>query len=275
MKASRIIVIVLLLGVATLLLFMNFKSVTTPIHFENQFKERKTVIVEHLIDLRSAQNEYHKVYSKYTDSPDSLILFLQTTPIKTVYKEKALTDNHFENHKLNEDKVAKIIDSAKKKALSNKKLNLDPNDIDALYAYIWANDKDIIDNELQGFRRDTIEANMIDSLYHGRYDAESIVNLPIMPFSKDNEHFVFKVDNEYPTNQGNVALFEMMAPYESFLWDLDAQELANFIDKESKKEIKRIDPNGYMNLTNKDVVVGLKVGDVESPNGGQGNWDWE
>ena len=273
MKATRIVLICSLCAMAAVLAVMNVKSVTTPIKFDNTRAAREELVKEHLLDLRQAQEWYHRSYGKYTDNPDSLIVFLQTTPIKSVYKEKSLNDNQLENLKLTEEKAGKIIANAKKKALKDKKLNLDPNDKDALYAYIWANDKDIIKNELQGFRRDTMETNMIDSLYHGRYDQESIKDLVVIPFSRENERFIFKVDNEYSTNQGNVSLFEMMAPYESYLWDLDKQELANLVDAEAHKEIKRKDPHGYMNIKVSDVVVGLKVGDVEAPNGGHGNWE--
>lgn len=273
MKATRIIVICALCVAAAILAVMNVKSVTTPIKFENVRDSREVAIKEHLIDLRAAQAEYHHVYGKYTDNADSLVIFLQTTPKKSVLKEKSLTDNQLENLKLTEEKAVKIIENAKKNALNNKKLQLDPNDKEALYAYIWANDKEIIKNELQGFRRDTMESNMIDTLYHGRYDEETIKNLIVIPYSENETRFIFKVNNEYQTNQGAVSLFEIMAPYETYLWDLDKQELANLIDRESKKEIKRKDPNGYMNLKNSDVTVGLKVGDVEAPNGGHGNWE--
>jgi len=272
MKATRLSLICALCLAAVLLVVMNVQSVRTPINFKDTKNAREPIIKERLIDLRAAQNQYHHVYGKYTANPDSLVIFLQTTPIKSVYKEQTLNEEHFEKLKLNEDKVAKMIDNAKKKALNNKKLNLDPNDLDALYAYIWANDKDIINNKLQNFRRDTIESNMIDSLYHGRFTAETIKDIIYVPFS-DGDTIIFKVNNAFPTNQGDVALFEMIAPYKSFLGDLNKQELANLIDSESKLEISRKDPHGYYNLKNSDVIVGLKVGDVDAPNGGHGNWE--
>lgn len=273
MKATRISIICVLCVAAVVLAVMNVKSVTTPIKFNDTRAEREVAVKEHLIDLRAAQTEFYHVYGKYTDKADSLVIFLQTTPKKSIYKEKSLTDNHLENLKLTEEKAVKIIERAKKAALKNKKLNLNPEDKDALYAYIWANDREIIQNQLQGFRRDTIETNMIDTLYHGRYDAETIKNLVIIPYSKgDSVQFTFKIGS-YASQQGEVALFEILAPFEEYLWDLDKQELANLIDTESRIEIKRRDPNGYMNLKQKDVVPGLKVGDVESPNGGHGNWE--
>lgn len=271
MKATRICIICALCIAAVVLAVMTIKSVTTPIKFNETRADREVAVKEHLIDLRAAQAEFYHVNGKYTDKADSLILFLQNTPIKSVYKEKSLTDNHLENLKLTEEKAVKIIENAKKKALKNKKLNLDPEDKDALYAYIWANDKEIINNQLQGFRRDTIETNMIDSLYHGRYNQETIKDIVIIPYSQ-GDTIIFKIGS-YSTQQGDVALFEMIAPFKSYLWDLDKQELANLIDSESRIEIKRKDPNGYLDLKPKDVTAGLKVGDIDAPNGGHGNWE--
>ncbi len=272
MKATRIGLICALCLASALLIVMNIKSVTTPIKFNDTRAEREVVIKQHLIDLRAAQTEYYHVFGKYTDNADSLVIFLQTTPKKSIRKEKSLTDNQLENLKLTEEKAVKIIENAKKKALKNKKLNLDPNDVEALYAYIWANDAEIKRNELQGFRRDTMETNMIDTLYAGRYDNETIKDLIIIPYSQDEARFIFKTSS-YASQQGDVALFEMMAPFDAYLWDLDKQELANLIDAEARKEIKRKDPHDYLHLQVKDVTVGLKVGDIDSPNGGHGNWE--
>ena len=54
-----------------------------------------------------------------------------------------------------------------------------------------------------------------------------------------------------------VPLFEVRAPFEAYLADLDKQELANLIDKEQKME----------------HYTGLKVGDINAPNNNAGNWE--
>ena len=112
-------------------------------------------------------------------------------------------------------------------------------------------------NGLQGFRRDTIELNMLQSLYKGEYDENSIDRIAEIPFS-DGQRFELEVNNDYKTSQGiRVPLFEARAPFASYLGDLNQQELVNLIDREEKLE----------------HYAGLKVGDIESPNNNAGNWE--
>ena len=130
-------------------------------------------------------------------------------------------------------------------------------DIDALYAYVWENDKEVKKNSLQGFRRDTIELNMLQSLYKGEYDENSIDVIVEIPYS-NGQRFEMETNNDYKTSQGiRVPLFEARAPFESYLGDLNKQELVNLVDRETKL----------------DHFPGLKVGDVYAPNNNGGNWE--
>jgi hypothetical protein len=227
-------------------------SVTTPIKFENKRAEREVVVIKHLVDLRTAEVEFHHQKGVFTANHDSLLLFLKTAPKKEVLKEGSLTDKQLEAG-LTEHKAVKILNDAKKKAL--KKNNFE--DSDALYAYIWQNDKDVISNGLAGFRRDTIELNMLQALYKGEYDENSIDTIVKIPFS-NGMRFELEVNNDYKTSQGiRVPLFEARAPFESYLGDLNKQELINLIDKENKL----------------DHYAGLKVGDIYAPNNNAGNWE--
>ena len=254
MKATRPILICVLIAAAVIMTIFCVKSVTTPIKFENTRAEREVVVIKHLVDLRTAEVEFHHQKGRFTADADSLLLFLKTAPKKEVLKEGSLTDKQLEAG-LTEHKAVKILNEAKKKALKNKKLNFEDND--ALYAYIWENDADVKKNGLQGFRRDTIELNMLESLYKGEYDENSINAIVEIPFSQ-GQRFEMEVNNDYKTSQGiRVPLFEARAPFESYLSDLDKQELVNLIDRENKLE----------------HYPGLKVGDVYSPNNNAGNWE--
>ena len=227
-------------------------SVTTPIKFENKRAEREVVVIKHLVDLRTAEVEYHHQKGVFTANYDSLLLFLKTAPKKELLKEGSLTDKQLEAG-LTEHKAVKILNEAKKKALKTKSFD----STDELYAYIWENDKDVVSNGLAGFRRDTIELNMLQSLYKGEYDENSIDAIIIIPFS-EGMRFELEVNNDYKTSQGiGVPLFEARAPFESYLGDLNEQELINLIDKENKL----------------DHYAGLKVGDVYAPNNNAGNWE--
>ena len=254
MKATRPILICVLIAAAVIMTIFCVKSVTTPIKFENTRAEREVVVIKHLVDLRTAEVEFHHQKGRFTADADSLLMFLKTAPKKEVLKEGSLTDKQLEAG-LTEHKAVKILNEAKKKALKNKKLNFEDND--ALYAYIWENDADVKKNGLQGFRRDTIELNMLESLYKGEYDENSINAIVEIPFSQ-GQRFEMEVNNDYKTSQGiRVPLFEARAPFESYLSDLDKQELVNLIDRENKLE----------------HYPGLKVGDVYSPNNNAGNWE--
>ena len=126
-----------------------------------------------------------------------------------------------------------------------------------MYAFVWANDADVKKNGLAGFRRDTIELNMLQSLYKGEYDESNIDVITEIPFS-DGLRFEMETNNDYKTSQGiRVPLFEARAPFTSYLHDLNKQELVNLIDREEKLE----------------HYPGLKVGDVFSPNNNAGNWE--
>lgn len=252
MKTTRTIVICALSIAAVLMCYFCVTSVTTPIKFENTRAEREVTVIKHLVDLRTAEVEYHHQKGVFTASYDTLLMFLKTAPKKEVLKEGSLTDKQLEAG-LTEHKAIKILNEAKKKALKKNQFE----NADALYAYIWENDKDVISNGLAGFRRDTIELNMLQSLYKGEYDENSIDAIVEIPFS-EGKKFELEVNNEYKTSQGiHVPLFEARAPFESYLGDLNKQELVNLVDREQKLE----------------HYPGLKVGDIYSPNNNAGNWE--
>ena len=252
MKATRLILICALSIAAVVMCYFCVTSVTTPIKFENTRAEREVTVIKHLVDLRTAEVEYHHQKGVFTASYDTLLTFLKTAPKKEVMKEGSLTDKQLEAG-LTEQKAVKILNEAKKKALKKNQFE----DADALYAYIWENDKDVISNGLAGFRRDTIELNMLQSLYKGEYNENTIDRIVEIPFS-EGKRFEIEVNNDYKTSQGiRVPLFEARAPFESYLGDLNEQELVNLVDREKKLE----------------HYPGLKVGDVYAPNNNAGNWE--
>lgn len=227
-------------------------SVVTPIQFEETRAQREEAVVKNLIHIRTAEVEFKNQHGRFMADADSLLMFLKTAPKKEVLKEGSLTDKQLEAG-MTEPKAVKLIDKAKAKAMSKLKTD----DPEAIYEYIWANDKDIKDAGLQGFRRDTIERNMIETLYKGEFTAENIDQIVLIPYS-DNLRFEIEVNDEYQTTQGiHVPLFEARAPFETYLADQDKQELVNLIDKEQKLE----------------HYPGLKVGSIEAPNNNAGNWE--
>ena len=242
-----------LLGIAAVVMaYFCVMSVVTPISFENTREARQVAVIQNLIYLRTAEVEFNREKGHFTADLDSLVLFLKTTPKKEVLKEGSLTDKQLEAG-LTEHKAVKIMNAAKAKALKKQQFESE----DALYAYVWANDKEVINNGLSGFRRDTIEKNMIETLYKGALTAENIDQIIYIPYA-DGQRFEVEVNNSYTTSQGiRVPLFEARAPFETYLGDLNQQELVNLIDKEQKLE----------------HYAGLKVGSIEAPNNNAGNWE--
>ncbi len=257
MKTTRTILNILL-GIAVVIMtYFLITSVTTPIHFENTRTEREVAVTKNLLAIRTGVAEFRNVKGYYSDDLDSLVLFLRNTPKKEVLKEGSLTDKQLEAG-LTEKKAVKILNDAKVKALREaRKKNFEFEDDAALYAYVWANDKEVIKNGLQGFRRDTILQNMIETLYKGQYNDETIGEIIYIPYS-DGQKFEVETNNNYTTSQGiRIPLIEVRAPYASYLADQNAQELVNLIDKEQKL----------------DHYAGLKIGDVYAPNNNAGNWE--
>ena len=252
MKATKIIMVSLLSIAAVVMAYFCVMSVVTPITFENTRTEREVAVVQNLMHLRTAELEFNREHGRFTADLDSLVLFLKTTPKKEVLKEGSLTDKQLEAG-LNEHKAVKIMETAKAKALKKQTFESD----EALYAYIWENDKEVINNGLAGFRRDTIEKNMIETLFKGALTAENVDQIIYIPYT-DKQRFELEVNNEYKTSQGiSVPLFEARAPFSTYLGDLNEQELVNLIDKEQKL----------------DHYAGLKVGSIDAPNNNAGNWE--
>ncbi len=226
-------VINILLGLAACFLaYALVDSVMTPIHFEETRAQRQTDVVAKLIDIRTAELEYRNQNGRFTDNYDSLFIFLREGKKKEVHKEGSLTDAQLDAG-LTEAKAVKIIKSGNKKEIEK--------------------------NGLQNFVRDTIFSDLLPTLFGDKYTAENIEQLKYIPYSDKQETFIINLNNEYVTPKGNIPfpLFEACAPFETFLSDLDHQELINLKDKEKQL----------------DHYPGLRVGNAEEPNNFAGNWE--
>ncbi|MBP5477420.1 MAG: hypothetical protein J6Y00_07040 [Paludibacteraceae bacterium] len=252
MNTSKYIIRVLLVISIVYLAYLCVSSVVVPIRFENTRAEREQAVVANLIHLRTAVAEYKLENGRYTDDLDSLVLFLKTAPKKEVLKEGSLTDKQLESG-MTEHKAAKLMEKALLKA--RVKLNTDVDSV--LYAYVWANDRDVVSNGLQGFRRDTIYRNMIETLFKGEFTADNIADITYIPYS-NGQRFELEVNNTYSTSQGIVVpIMVARAHYRTYLSDLNKLELVNLIDKEEKL----------------DHYPGLMFGSVDAPNNNAGNWE--
>lgn len=213
-----------------LLTYLCIMSVVTPIRFEQTRSEREKAIIKRLIDIRKAQVEFRDQKGRYTASFDTLVDFVKTAKKKMVMKEGSLTDKQLEAG-LTEAAAVRIVRKG------------DPKEIEA--------------NGLQNFRRDTAYVSLLEAIFPNDYTPNTINQLSIIPYS-NNEKFNLQVNNEYVNATGiRIPLFEASAPFKSYLYDLDRQEMLNIIDVQDKLE----------------KYPGLKVGSVDEPNNNAGNWE--
>ena len=221
-----------LLGIAIIVLaYLCYASIMGPINFDKTRNQREKAIIARLMDIRKAQQEFRSLHKQqYTTSFDSLIDFVNTQKLPIVAKEGVLSDEQLESG-LTERKAVEIIEKAKKTNNWNevKKLGL------------------------ENFSRDTIWVPVKDTIFSKNFNADS---LRYVPFGNGA---VFQMDSVNTTTESGapIYLLEVKTPYESYLSDLDRQELINLIDMQKKL-------NRY---------PGLKFGDLEVPNNNAGNWE--
>ncbi len=221
-------VIKILLGISIAVLgYFCVMSILTPIRFEEERNDREQAVIAALLDIRKAEIEYKNQHGRYTASIDTLILFLKEGQMKMVKKEGTLSDEQLDKG-LTEETALAIV----------KKGNV----------------KEIAENGLQGFSRDTTYVGIIETLYAGVYTEETIAKIAEIPYS-GGKQFEIEVGSQ-EKNQMVIPLLEIKAPYTLFLHDLDKQELINLIDLQKKLE----------------RYPGLKIGSVTEPSI-SGNWE--
>ena len=192
MKTSKII-ITTLLGVAVIFMaYICINSVVTPIKFEEARVQREAKVINNLVSLRTAEDQFRLDKGYFTADLDSLVDYLKTAPKKEVFKVGSLTEKQLENG-MTETKAAKILERARLKAQRKMKYQ-GADSLTLLYNYIWENDREVKAEGLQGFRRDTILTNMIQSLYKGQYTEETIGEIVYIPYT-DNVKFEVETNN--------------------------------------------------------------------------------
>ena len=225
-------VINIVLGLcAAALVYVCYGSIMGPIDFDNTKKAREKEIIARLIDIRKAQVEYRNINKGvYTASFDTLIDFVKTAKLPFVKKEGALTDAQLEAG-MTEKKAMNLINKAKK----------------------TGNWKEVEKEGLMNFKRDTMWVSVLDTIFPKGFNADS---LRYVPFGNGKQ---FELASRQDTTKSGAPLnlFQAQTPYETYIGDLDKQQLLNLKDLQSKL----------------GKYCGLRVGDIESPNNNAGNWE--
>ena len=216
---------------AIALVYVCYGSIMGPINFDNEKKAREKEVIARLIDIRKAQVEWRQLHEgKYTADFDSLIDFVKTAKLPFVKKEGSLTDAQLEAG-MTEKKAMKLIDKAKK----------------------TGNWKEVEKEGLMNFKRDTMWVSVLDTIFPKGFNADS---MKYVPFG-NGKVFEMQVRSDTTKSGAPLNLFQAQTPYETYIGDLDKQQLINLKDVQTKL----------------GKYCGLRVGDIESPNNNAGNWE--
>ena len=210
--------------------YLTIMSILTPIHFDEERALREKAIINNLVNIRKAQIEFKNQNGRYTASTDTLVDFILNGNMPLVLKEGTLTDEQLLAG-LTEKKALQIVKSGNK--------------------------KEIAANGLENFRRDTSYVSVYESLFSDILTIDKVKDLCVIPFSNGQK---FEMETRMHTNASSgivIPLFEARAPYDTYLSDLNRQELVNLKDQQTKLE----------------KYNGLKVGSVDEPNNNAGNWE--
>jgi hypothetical protein len=205
-------------------------SITVPIEFEQEQAKREQQIIKKLVDIRKVQIEYQKINNHFCPNADTLVQFILEGQLPVILKEGVLSDEQLKNG-LTEKKAIAIIKRG--------------------------NQKEIIANGLENFRRDTTYVSVYESILANDYTKEQIADLVVIPHSNGTKFQFDTITYISAASSLPTPLFEVSAHYDTYLSDLNRQQLINLKDKQTK-----------MNRFN-----GLKVGSVVEPNNNSGNWE--
>ena len=227
----KTVINIVLAACAAGLLYVCYGSIMGPINFKKVKEEREQQVIARLIDIRKAQLEYRSVHEgRYTASFDTLIDFVKTAKLPFIKKEGALTDAQLENG-LTEKKAVALIEKARK----------------------TGNWKEVEKEGLMGFSRDTLWVSVLDTIYPKGFNADS---LRFVPFG-NGAMFEMEIRDDTTNMGAPLHLFQAQTPYDTYINDLNKQELINLKDLRNKL----------------GKYCGLRVGDIEQPNNNAGNWE--
>ena len=213
------------------LVYVCYGSIMGPINFDNVRKAREKEVIARLIDIRKAQVEFRTTNEgKYTASFDTLIDFIKNGKLPFVRKEGSLTDAQLEAG-MTEKKAMKLIEKAKK----------------------TGNWKEVEKEGLMNFKRDTMWVAVLDTIFPKGFNPDS---LRYVPYGNGAE-FEMVTRSDTTKSGAPLNLFQAQTPYETYIGDLEKQQIINLKDVQSKL----------------GKYCGLRVGDIEQPNNNAGNWE--
>lgn len=199
---------IVLAACVVVLVYICYASIMGPINFDAEKAIRDKAVQTRLINIRKAQAEYSNTHNRqYTDNFDTLISFVKTGKLASIYKEGVLTDAQLESG-MTEAKAMAIINKAKK----------------------TGNYSEVEKNGLQNFKRDTTWIAVVDTLFGAGFNADS---LRYVPFG-NGKQFEMAIRNDTAKSGAPFCLLEVKTPYEVYLGDLNKQEIINLKDQQTQ-----------------------------------------
>jgi hypothetical protein len=217
-KWLKIISLTVLTALILILAWILFRQIMTPLEYQKELKIRENAVIERIIQIRAAEQAFKQKNQRYTADWDSLINF-------------ALNDSlEFERRLYDEDDS---VGMATLKRTGRKNVE----------KFIMA-------------VRDTAFVNRAKEPV--RLTSQQIQDMKFIPYAQPGTQFILNAAMLTTESKVVVPVFEAKAPYKTFLYDLDEQELINLIDNAK-------------NVYNK--YPGIQVGDVTKTTNDAGNWE--
>ena len=219
----------LIIGLA----FLLFRSINEPVKFNNELKQRSSVAIDQLKDIRTLQVTYKDTYGHYAPVMDSLVDFYNNGKI-TIMRQIGSED----------DSTAVLHTEAVKKGLRNLK---GTQLMEKLYELYEKGDNNLI------IRIPQLTA-VKDTLFTNRPNFD-VNSLRLIPFSEGDTVIMRTIVKQ--VSGVDVPLFEAQMPYWSLLKGMDRQQIVNLVAEREDT----------------DRFPGLMVGSIENANNNAGNWE--
>ncbi len=198
-----------LLAVASILLaYMCYKSVRTPIEFEEEKAIRDQAVIEKLVNIRKAQIAYKEAKAEYAGKMSDLIDFVNNGVIPKVAKKGELTDDQMKKGLTEEIAINLLPEDAEKYGITN------------------------YDSFMTNFRRDTIFVNVKQTIFGANFNANDMGKVPYA----ENTEFDMKADKVLTASNVTVPLFEASVPFKAYLKGLNEQQIINLIEERNTQE---------------------------------------
>ena len=215
------------------LAYLLYRSISEPVKFQNELKQRSNVAIEQLKDIRTLQVTYKDTYGHYAPVMDSLVDFYNNGKI-TIMRQIGSED----------DSTAVLHTEAVKKGLRNLK---GTQLMEKLYELYEKGDNNLI------IRIPQLTA-VKDTLFTNRPNFD-INSLRTIPFSEGDTVIMRTIVKQ--VSGVDVPLFEAQMPYWSLLKGMDHQQIVNLVAEREDT----------------DRFPGLMVGSIENANNNAGNWE--